>query len=293
MKKTILVFLITLFSVNGIAWGQNNSRYYIGIGATFDMVKELDTRIIVALQSNFPGIPPNPIMISSVTLGGPAYEAGLKKGDLLLAIEGFDNITNFGNRAIDVIETIIREGKIGDPIKITIGRVNIKNNRRVIYEAYVVRRLIDQMDTFPLDHMLSSVACFSEKRERCVNIDARVSEDKMYKKFIYFYRITNNTGKDIDFQCDLIDMALYPPYVVSSIILKPGERREIEIPNQSIPRVFSGFARIRTIKDNSYEHRKWTLYGGKKNIVTTDIASYVSGFVPKGNIDSVIKMLRQ
>jgi carboxyl-terminal processing protease len=180
---------------------------YIGIGVVISADEENDK-----------------IMIVAPTEDSPAYEAGLRPGDYIIAVDG----TKYGAKDMNDCVSAIKSGKEGTSVKITIERDGETSDyditRREITSNSVKSEMLDngigyvRITNFNTNDDGSDNSTFTEFKDQ---VDS-LRSDGMEKMII---DLRDNPGGVLDVVCDIADYLL-PEGIITYTETKNGDREE-------------------------------------------------------------------
>lgn len=180
---------------------------YVGIGVVISVDVEADKIVVVA-----------------PTESSPAYEAGIKPGDYITAVDG----TEYGGNEMDECVNNIKSGKAGTVVKITVERdgqtMDFDVERREIVTESVKSEMLEnnigyvRISEFNINENISDENTYTEFKTQ---VDALRSQG-MQKMII---DLRDNPGGALDVVCDIADYIL-PEGIITYTETRLGKREE-------------------------------------------------------------------
>lgn len=185
----------------------NVEESYVGIGVIISADTENDKIVVVS-----------PLKAS------PAYEAGIKPGDFILAVEG----ESFDASGMDACVSAIKGGKEGTKVNITVERDGKKKEysveRREIIENSVSYEMLEDKTGYISISRFNTNSDTSEETTYTEFVDAieSLNSDGMEKLII---DVRDNPGGVLDIVCDIADYIL-PEGIITYTETRTGIRNE-------------------------------------------------------------------
>ncbi len=271
MSRILMALLAILLLPLSVESSERKERYHIDIGVQLQ-------------KQNYRG--EEAIIIVEVLPDGPAEKAGIRVGDVLLAVGRLEvrGLTK------SEVEKLIAEGPSGSKIWLTIRRVILQDNPTEL-TAIVTRTGLDRVAWVSTGRPFTGRVSFGNG-----NISYSFQVDEIWEKgiFRYSYRFRNLSKEEVYLESEVLSFALGnkfvngKPFLIYSILLKPGEGKEFVLEISDFPEFFAGVVRILTKpgKQSLANKRKarWTLPPNGFWETTSASDLYIGGYIPANNL---------
>ncbi len=259
------------------------SRFYTGIG--IQVIEMSDSiRSIHSADggySNSHGQLTGHLMIMGVLSGSTAEKAGLKFGNLVLAVDGKDAGSL---RKIGVFNAI-ESGAVGSVVVLKIRRIAHDGTPLEEVDIVVERETVDRARWLPMDTVLGGGTSGADGN---IAVQSKFTEDATEGVFTFWYRVHNRDDKDIFLQWDVLDCAAGLGRHKSMLLvpLSGGEAKEFTLKTSNVlaPEHGHGVVRVlvRTSTHMTEHYAKKNFFTPEGGMFTTSLATSMFAFIPEG-----------